>query len=96
MKTLADFKRAMTVGTVWMRKHVNEIDFVKREVSRVKTTGVWIKDEYGKEVFLDYPKATDFEINASGEAEIYLPAIFSTYDGSEQAPRRLVLTYRKA
>ncbi len=94
MRTLADFKRAMTVGSIWLRKHVNEADYVKRTVSRVCSGHLYVVDETGKEIRLDFPKADEFQINENGEAEIYWPPIYS-YDGVEEVPRRLVLTYRR-
>ncbi len=91
MKTLADFKRAMQVGTVWYRKHVNEKEFVKRTIASVHSNHVYVMDEEGKKAMLDFPKATEFEINEKGEAEIYWPAS-EVYE----KPRRLILTYRKS
>ena len=97
MKTLADFKRAMQVGTVLKRKHVNEAGESLRTVSRVKSNGIWLLAENGKEAFLGFPKASEFEINGDGEAEIYWPPTY-TYEGVDRVeiPRRLVLTYKLA
>lgn len=91
MKTLADFKRAMQKGSQWYRKHVNEIDWTERTVTKVCSGFVYVQNNEGKEVRLDFPNASEFEINAKGEAEIYWPAC-SIY----ALPRRLILTYRKA
>jgi len=96
MKTLADFKRAMQIGSQWYRKHVHENDWTERTVTKVGSGYVSVATNEGKEVRLDFPKASEFEVNANGEAEIYWPAVYSTYDNSLQSPRRLVLTYRKA
>lgn len=91
MKTLADFKRAMFVGSVWYRKHYQINEFEKRTVVKSDTTGVWVEDENGKRAKLDFPKASEFEINQNGEAEIYWSAC-EVYE----KPRRLILTYKKA
>lgn len=97
MKTLADFKREMQLGTEWYRKHANEGDFSERVISKVGSDHVWVRSNEGKEARLDFPKASEFEINSNGEAEIYYPATH-TYEGVERVeiPRKLVLTYRKA
>jgi len=98
MKTLSDFKRAMQLGSEWLRKHVNEIDFFSRTVIKVCKDHVYLKDSIsGKEARLDFPKASEFKINENGEAEIYWPESY-TYEGIEKViiPKKLVLTYRKA
>lgn len=97
MRNLADFKRAMQLGAVWKRKHVNEVGETLRTVSRVKSNGIYLMAESGKEAFLDFPKASEFEINEAGEAEIYYPATY-TYMGVDRVeiPRKLVLTYKLA
>lgn len=97
MKTLADFKRAMVVGSTWYRKHVSEDNYQKRTVSKTCSNGVWLMSDEGKEVRLDFPKSTEFEINESGEAEIYYEPTY-TYQGVDRVeiPRRLVLTYKPA
>lgn len=97
MKTLADFKRSMQLGSEWLRKHVNEIDFVSRTVTKVCKDHVYLMDSIsGKEARLDFPKASEFEINSNGEALIYWPPTH-TYEGIEriEIPKRLVLTYKK-
>ena len=91
MKTLADFKRAMSVGSQWYRKHVNEADFVERTVVKRGSNHVKVADNNGKEAYLDFPKASEFEVNAQGEAEIYMPA-----NEMYKLPRRLILTYKRA
>lgn len=90
MKTLADFKREMQVGTKWMRKYAQESEYVLKIVGASYSTQVYLEDEKGKGTWLDFPKATEFEINSQGEAEIYWPA-----HEAHGIPRRLVLTYRK-
>ena len=93
MKTLADFKRALELGSVWMRKHVNEDKWVERKVIKTGSTFVCFAGEDTKHaengVTFTFPKASEFEINEKGEAEIY-------YAASEiyNLPRRLILTYR--
>lgn len=92
MKTLADFKRALTVGSKWHALHASGQDLGVREVAKVQSCSVAFKRE-GKEEFswLSFPKSTEFQINERGEAEIYWPAC-EVYE----KPRRLVLTYRQA
>lgn len=92
MKTLADFKRALTIGSKWQALHASGQDLGVREVAKVQSSSVAFKRE-GKEDFswLEFPKATEFQINERGEAEIYWPAC-EVYE----KPRRLILTYRKA
>ncbi len=98
MKTLADFKRALTPGTVWMRKHAQDEAFKLVSVCKTQGNGVWVEYEDTRKAFLSFPKATEFKINEDGEAEIYWPPTY-TYQGIEQErveiPARLVLTYKK-
>lgn len=97
MKTLADFKRALTIGSKWEATHASGINLGVGIVEIINTTGVAFKRE-GKEnpSWLNFPKASEFKINDLGECEIYWPATY-TYQGVERVeiPKKLVLTYRK-
>jgi hypothetical protein len=84
MKTLADFKRALLPGSRWLSKHVKQAEFQEREVLSCSKEFVRFTD--GSR--LDFPAATEFEITADGEAQVYWPE--GKYD-----PRKLVLTYKK-
>lgn len=90
MKTLSDFKRALTMGSKWKCVHAQTGLLGIREVGKVQTKSVAFLTEKGTLSYLDFPKASEFEINSFGEAEIYYPE-------NEQwgEPRRLVLTYSK-
>lgn len=90
MITLADFKRAMSVGSRWIRKHVNEEMSVEVEVIRASSTHAWVRYPDGKEARLDFPKASEFEVSEDMEALLYWPES-KAYD----MPRRLILTYKK-
>lgn len=70
MKTLADFKRALTVGSMW---RVTWLDgsTSTRPVHKVQSNGVYFALPDGRNSFLDFPKAFDFAINEHGQALIY-------------------------
>ncbi len=91
MKTLTDFKRALTVGSVW---RVTWLDgsSATRPVHKVQSNGVYFALSDGRNSFLDFPKAVDFEINKAGQVEIYSPA---RNDGNFQCERKLMLTYER-
>ena len=95
MKTLADFKRKMKVGSLWYRKHWAQERAVLRTVIKVCSDHVYVKEIHSTQAIrLDFPKASEFAINENGQAEIYNPATY-TYKGVERIdiPRKLVLTY---
>jgi len=91
MKTLADFKRALQPDTKWHATNANHGDLGIGTVSILQSNAVAFKRE-GREnlTWLTFPKASEFEINERGEAEIYWPAC-EVYE----KPRRLILTYRQ-
>lgn len=95
MKTLADFKRAMQLGTVWQRRYAAG-EYEKVQVIHVGSHYVRLKDEKGKTSRLDFPLSDNIDIKETGEVNIYFPATYS-YEGTEriEIPRRLVLTYRQ-
>jgi hypothetical protein len=100
MKTLADFKRAMKIGTKWKAschlghtaylgvrecKHVDSVKF-----GFLVTEGI----SAGHISFCDWPKASNFAVNDKGQVEIYCTSTYNV--GSEQiTERKLVLTYEK-
>ncbi len=83
MKTLADFKRALTPGSKWETFHVlYNSSMGVREVATIRSNSVGFRNELtGKISWLDFPKASQFKIN-NGMAEIY------TLEGN------LLLTYK--
>jgi hypothetical protein len=87
MKTLADLKRAMAIGTEWhCFNHIYNGDMGTRSIVRKKTNSVAFKTvrRDGKEVesWVHFPKASDMNFPDESTAEIY-------EDG------KLILTYRK-
>lgn len=93
MKNLSDFKRALIEGSIWYSRHAMEKDFKKRVVE-YRSLVSYVKFDDGSR--LHFPSASEFEINAQGEAEIYWPATYR-YEGVERVeiPRKLILTYKK-
>lgn len=90
MRTLADFKRALTLGSSWQTYHVLNgcVDMGIRTVGKVQSNGVWFKSPAKEKMsWLDFPAASEIECNGD-EARVFWPA-------SEYAPRRHVLTYKK-
>ena len=83
MKTLADFKRALTLGSKWIAYH-NEINPLGlREVSRVQSNAVAFKNpETYDDSWLHFPKASLIKCDGN-TATIYRE------DG------RVILTYTK-
>jgi len=79
IKTLADFKRALTVGTkIEMVRYNNmpptELIAGVGTVSKVQTNGVWI-NRRGRDSYLEFPKASNFmlSIERPGHIEIATP-----------------------
>ena len=90
MKTLADFKRALTLGSKWHAMHASGQDIGIRTVAKVQTESVAFKRDDREELsWVYFPKASLFSISESGEALIYWPP------RNEGEERRLILTYRK-
>ena len=96
MKTLADFKRALVLGSKWSAYNEQCGELGIREVEKVQKESVAFKNEQGKISWLQFPKASEFGVNSNGEAQIYWPATY-TYEGVERVeiPRKLILTYTK-
>lgn len=90
MKTLADFKRALIVGSKW--KTYNHLcgDLGVGEVIKVRSKDL-IFERIGKNgekkiSYFEFPKASDFEVDNEGNVNIYWD-----YCGN----RELILTYTK-
>lgn len=90
MKTLADFKRALTLGSKWECTHAQSGSLGIREVALVKSNCVGFHTDKGSISYLYFPKSSEFEINSKGEAEIYWAP-----NPERNEPRTLVLTYLK-
>ena len=90
MKTLADFKRALTLGSKWHAIHASGHDMGIRTVAKVQSNSVAFKTE-GKEAlsWLDFPKSNLFKTNEKNEALIYWPPL------NQGEENRHILTYKK-
>jgi hypothetical protein len=76
VKTLADFKRALTVGSKWEGfNHYYQSSFGVREVSKVQSNSFAFKtiNSKGEETnsWSDFPKAKDIKFKEDGTVEIY-------------------------
>lgn len=72
MKTLADFKRAMSVGTKWEGfNHYYNSSLGVRECSKSQTDSFAFRTEKGENSWSDYPKAKDIKFLEDGTVEIY-------------------------
>lgn len=90
MKTLTDFKRALTLGSIWNCTHVSSGKSLgDRTVVKVQSNAVTFENIDGVTSSLYFPKASEYEFN-NGKAEIYYPACIA-----DDKPRRLILTYTK-
>ncbi len=77
IKTVADLKRALQVGTqIEMVRYNGQAPTGKLAgvgtISKVQTNGVWIKRGENKSSWLDFPKASEFmpSIERAGHFEI--------------------------
>lgn len=72
MKTLADFKRALKVGTKWEGfNHYYQSSFGVRELSKVQSNSFAFKTVEGKDSWIDFPKSKDIKFKDDGTVEIY-------------------------
>lgn len=73
MKTLADFKRAMKVGSYWTGfNHLYKSSLGLREVSKVQSNAfAFLIPESGQNSWCDFPKAKDIEFGEDGSVNIY-------------------------
>lgn len=92
MKNLSDFKRELKIDTVWEVKSFGKTRIQK--VVKIRSNSiVWsikIEEEFLGYSYLYFPKATEFQINSQGEAEIWFKE-----DILNNCPTRLAVTYRK-
>lgn len=67
MKTLADVKRKMTLGSKWqcVRIFNNNEDLGVREIGKVQTNAVAFLKPDGKLSWLWWPKSKDMQINGN-------------------------------
>jgi hypothetical protein len=88
MKTLADFKRSLTVGSKWTCYHnLHLTNYGIRIVKKKQTNSVCFHmPDLNKDSWLDFPKASDIEINRDGEVLIFSQC------GNQ---RKVILTYKK-
>jgi hypothetical protein len=99
MKTLADFKRAMKVGTRWSGyNHLYKSNMGVREVSKVKSTSFAFRMQKDDGSFVDswcdFPKAPNIEFMDDGTVNIYAETNY--YFGSEHnTERKLLLSYKQ-
>jgi hypothetical protein len=57
MKTLADFKRALTIGSQWKFENWLYGTYGIRTITKVLSKGFWCLREDGIEVYIDFPRA---------------------------------------
>ena len=91
MRTLADFKRALTLGSKWLAVHNQSGNVLGvRTVGKVQVNGVGFKSE-GKDnlSWLYFPKASEFETDGR-QAFIFSPEVT---EFSYSLPRLHILTY---
>lgn len=91
MKTISDFKRALTVGSMW-RVIWPDGTSKDRPVCKVQSNGVYFDLMDGRKSFLDFPKSSEFKVNQHGQIEIYAPASNNPHFQYEM---RLILTYEQ-
>lgn len=77
MKTLADFKRALEVGSMWLaHNHRYNSSFGVRKLAEVKSTKFGFenvnKDGSVTVSWCDFPKACNIEFVDGGEVKIYV------------------------
>ena len=87
MKTLADVKRAVTLGTTWTATSFfngHPYKFGLREVTREQSNAVAFRCANGKESWLQWPRAKDVRLHRDGKG-------FDILVNGER-----VLTYRRA
>ncbi len=87
MKTLADFKRALTLGSEWEAYYGPNLQPLgKRSVGRVMSNGVGFNTERGTLSYFYYPKASLLRFLNEDTVEVY--------EFSEEG-LYLILTYRR-
>jgi hypothetical protein len=93
MKTLADFKRALTPGSAWKLYHnLAQKDLGVRTVAKVQTKAVAFTNEAGGESWLEFPKAGQIKFPDANTAQIFTDSgLTLTYTKVE--PRKARCTY---
>jgi hypothetical protein len=75
MKTLADLKRAMEVGTKWKGvNHYYPCHFGVRPITKKNSVGVYfetVREDRIVECLLEWPKASNVEFGEDGEVKIF-------------------------
>ena len=101
MKSIADFKRAMKLGTVWHTYHnLYHSDMGIRECSKINTVGFGFKtvrqDGSIGTSHCEWPTKDLVEF-VDGAVLIYYPPYkkFDEHYNEIEMPRRLVLTYKQ-
>jgi hypothetical protein len=93
MKRLADFKRALTLGSKWKAtiydRRDEAFELGTREVRVIRQNSVGFDNGKGGISYLNLPKAKDYEYE-KGIVKIFYPEC-KIYD----LPRSLILTYEK-
>lgn len=96
MRTLADFKRALTLGSKW-KIHYHPLHEYRGEREIVKVTKEYVafKPE-GSDIitYLDFPPATHIKFNEDGGVDIYAKRVNETHAPMKEAGI-LLLTLRK-
>ena len=88
MKTLAAFKRELTIGSKWQAFYIpTTTDLGIREVEIVQSNAVAFKKNDGKISWLQFPKASEYNFE-DGWVQIYFPETYFK-------PKELVLIYKK-
>lgn len=92
MKTLADLKRAMQIGTTWRGvNHYYGIELGNRPITKANSVGVYFEttrsDGKTFDSFMEWPKANYVEFGDDGEVKI-----FTTWQDN---PRFHLLSYWK-
>lgn len=99
MKTLADFKRAMIIGSRWKGfNHMYNKPIETREVSHVRTSDFAFNHPREDGTFVSswasFPTARNIEFLADGTANIYAESNYNI--GSERIhERKLILSYKQ-
>ena len=85
MKTLADLKRAMIIGSKWEAVHYNGFNFGVREIRVVRSKEVGFRTERGNISWVDFPKASDMKI-VNGWVEFWQDWYVNCQVGNKRVP----------
>lgn len=97
MKTLADFKRALTVGSKWHATSYdsrgNPMTLGCRSVAKIQSNSVaFSRPDTHALSWLQFPKASEFAIDENGDVEIWWPA---HNEPSFKTERKLAVRYKR-